>query len=166
MSYVRSKTRPQGDRPIIHEQKNFGQGLNVDIPASDFDSNANQNLENYIAFERYEDGRSGSVHIHDLPGTGDVHSIAIHPTSKICIMHRGSQIWEVKTVDAEILSFLAISATGSPVSFGINKKSTLKPFGENFMLSTVDGIFEILIEYTNKSFFKINSGISFFTKLN
>jgi hypothetical protein len=158
MSYIRSKTRPQGDRPIIHEQKNFGQGLNVDIPASDFDSNANQNLENYIAFERYPDGRSGTVHIHDLPGSGTIHSIAIHPTSKICIMHRGTKIWEVKTVDAEILSFLAASAIGSPASFGIDKKSTLKPFGENFMISTVDGIFQILIEYTNKSFFQTNSG--------
>lgn len=158
MSYIRSKTRPQGDRPIIHEQKNFGQGLNVDIPASDFDSNANQNLENYIAFERYPDGRSGTVHIHDLPGSGTIHSIAIHPTSKICIMHRGTKIWEVKTVDAEILSFLSDTATISPASFGIDKKSTLKPFGENFMISTVDGIFQILIEYTNKSFFQTNSG--------
>ena len=158
MSYIRSKTRPQGDRPIIHEQKNFGQGLNVDIPAADFDSNANQNLENYIAFERYPDGRSGTVHIHDLPGSGTIHSIAIHPTSKICIMHRGTKIWEVKTVDAEILSFLSDTATISPASFGIDKKSTLKPFGENFMISTVDGIFQILIEYTNKSFFQTNSG--------
>lgn len=158
MGYIRTKTRPQNDRPVIRKQDNFGQGLNVDIPASDFDNNANQNLENYVAFERFLEGRSGSVFIKDLPGSGTVHSIDTHPTENVCILHRGDQIWQVGAVDTEIKSFVWDGFVGTPPSFAVDKPSQLKPFGNNFLLYTEDGIFQILIEYTNKSFFQMNSG--------
>ena len=154
MAHIRNKTRPQGDRPIKNNQENFGEGLNLDLPATDINRNANPNLENYIAFERYIDGRSGSVLAFDsLPGSGTVHDIKIHSRSGTCIMHRGTQIFLVGSFSNEILELKPAPLT---TSFGLDIDSNLVELGEDFLIYTASGIFKILISFTTKSFFKIN----------
>ncbi|MHA1972412.1 MAG: hypothetical protein ACTSW1_05455, partial [Candidatus Hodarchaeales archaeon] len=162
MGFLRSTTRPQGDRPIIHEQKNYGDGLVVDIPKTDINTNAVTDLENYIGFERYLEGRSGSLFILDFDGessaTGEVYSIEEHPTSNIVLMHKGTKLWnvyfDITTTPTEILSL------GSAASFGLDEDSTIKPFGDDFLVYTASGLFVVKLESgIAPRFFQINGAL-------
>ncbi len=100
MSYIRDKTRPQGDRPIFHVQKNFGGGLNVDLPASDINKNELSVSENVIAHDRYMEGRSGSVKINATMPTvsNSLHSVKQHTENGAEIFHWGAKLFN-KSID-------------------------------------------------------------------
>jgi len=152
--YLRNKTRPQGDRPIYHEQRNYGDGLTVDIPKSDLNNNGNPGLENYIAFERYLEGRSGSLEILRRPiiPAGTLHRIKEHPKSNIVIAHHGDKLFNVNLITTEIKSY-------SGASFGIDSPSQIKEFGDDFLIYTASGIFRIVTKSSPGVFFQINGAL-------
>jgi len=158
MSYIRDKTRPQGDRPIRTRQINYGGGLNIDLPATDIENNEVIGLENYIAFERYLEGRSGSVEVDDMPGSGDLHGRPVyHPTEKCLLFHRGSQLWRWDGNYPDALEIKSYEVSPSPAqSFGIDKTSTIRPFNDNALIFTEDGIFMLVIRGGLGKFFPIN----------
>lgn len=141
MGYIRKKTRPQGDRAIKHEQSNFGEGLNLDLPATDINTNANPNLENYIAYERYADGRTGSVEVFTPSiGSGTIHSIEIHPENNICVMHRGVGLFTLSDFSGEIVGLT------TSLGFTHDVDSKLVVYGDDFLLTTPDdGIFRLVV---------------------
>lgn len=155
MSYLRNKTRPQGDRPIYHNQDNFGGGLNIDDPATDVDVNEVINGENYIWNERYGDGRSGTVEVADLPGSGDLHGKPFyHPKEKCLIFHRGTQLWRWDGVAAvEIFDY----DVGVPRSIGEDGTSNIVAFGDGALLYSLSGdIYLILISNDINKYLPIN----------
>jgi len=152
LSYIRKRTRSQGDRAIKHTQDNFGEGLNVDLPATDINTNANPVLDNYIAYERYAEGRTGSTLANDdLPGSGTIHSIAIHPENGQLVMHRGAKLYSVTS------SFVEIQNLGHTESFTFDEDSNLVVFGDDFLLYTASGLFRLYITLSIKSFIPINA---------
>ena len=152
--YLRDKTRPQGDRPIRFNQNNFGGGINIDIPGTDINNNQVIQGENYIWFERYADGRGGSVEVDSLPGSGTLNANPLyHQETKTLIIHRGTQLFRQNgALATEIKDYASV-----PASFGIDEKTTIKEFGKNAIIFTSQGIFFILIEESNYAkFFKLN----------
>jgi hypothetical protein len=153
MSYLRDKTRPQADRSIYHTQKNFGGGLNADVPATDINTNELANSQNYIWEERWGDGRPGSVEVADITGTGagDIHGKPFyHPKEKCLIFHRGGQLWRWDGASAVEIKKFAPEG-GIEASFGENGDSNIEAFGEDAMIFTQSGFFYriILRENTN-----------------
>lgn len=155
MSYLRDKSRPQGDRPIYVKQANFGGGLVSDIPASDINNNEVSGLENYIAYERYVEGRPGTVEYSTLPGSGTIHSTILLPNG-VYVLHRGTSLWNV-TANTEILDY-----NSTPASLGINTESKLVAYGENAVLYTASGIYLVFVSSnfgTPNKFYQLNSTI-------
>lgn len=151
MSYLRKRSRSQGDRAIKHTQDNFGEGLNVDLPATDINANANPVLDNYTAYERYAEGRTGSVLAYDsLPGSGTIHSIEIHPKNSQLVMHRGAKLYAVSS------GFTEIRSVNQVFSFTLDEDSNLVVFGDDFLLYTASGLFRLYIAPFFKSFIPIN----------
>lgn len=154
MAYLRRTTRPQGDRPIRYRQDNFGGGINIDIPATDTNNNQVIQGENYVWFERYAQGRGGSVEIDDLPGSGTLNAKPLyHQETKTLLIHRGTQLFRQNGASAtEIKDYATV-----PASFGIDENTTIKEFGKNAIIFTSQGIFFILIEESSfAKFFKLN----------
>ena len=160
MAYLRRRSRPQNDRQIEVQRKNFTGGMSLDLPASELNKDVVQNIENFVANDRYLDGRSGSVEVDSLPGTGTVHSVFYHPTENVRVIHRGSKLYRF-----DIALAASVDATSNPeildfagASFGIDADSTIKEFGNDAIIFTASGIFQIGIksDYLTKRFWKLN----------
>jgi len=158
MSYLRDKTRPQGDRPIYYNQINFGGGLNTDIPATDINKNEVIGSENYVWDDRFGGGRSGSLEVGTLPGSGALHGKPLyHPKAKVLIFHRGTQIWRWDGAMAvELFDFPIFG--GIAASIGENAESKLQRFNEDALLFTTSGvIYRLILRNNINKYFPINT---------
>ena len=52
MAYLRRRSRPQNDRQIEVQRKNFTGGMSLDLPASELNKDVVQNIETFVANDR------------------------------------------------------------------------------------------------------------------
>ena len=150
---VRRRTRPQGDREIFREQRNFGGGLNSELPSTELNNNELPVMENFIAHERFLEGRSGSVDSgRTLDGTGstEVHSIKYNPFDNHAYYHQGLEIFadsfELKDFDG--------------VGFGLTGPSQIHKWKDgNMILFHQSGMY-LLAKFGVPFFFKMNGTAS------
>lgn len=115
----RRKNRPQAQKEVRFEQDRFDGGYVNDIPPSDLPKDTMALLENFNAFPEYLEGRSGSqlYSALTLPGSGTIHSLCQHPTSKIWVLHRGNRAYYGA---AGLSSWTSFSYYGSNANATIN----------------------------------------------
>jgi hypothetical protein len=126
----RRKNRKQGQQEVHFDQERFDGGWINDLPGSDLPKDTMALLENFRAYPEYLEGRPGTqlYSATTLPGSGTVHAIAQHPTSKKWVLHRQDKLYyapasmsswtEIKSFAAKQgYSALAINGdTGSQLS--------------------------------------------------
>ena len=92
----RRKTRAEAQQEPTFHQEDFSGGLNSDVPASKIRANEVYVNENFVVFEdgRIE-GRSGTQLFSNtvLPGSGTIHAMDQHPTSKKFVLYRGQVLY-------------------------------------------------------------------------
>jgi len=91
----RAASRTQGQTNPRFKQNRFEGGENSDLDSGAIGENQVALLENMIAFPGYLEARAGSQKFSNtsLPGSGTVHSLRQHPTTKKFVLHRGALIW-------------------------------------------------------------------------
>ena len=144
---LRGVTKKQNLRPIIHKQNNFGGGLNEDLPKSELNRNELSVLENYITYDRYMEGRTGSLETFTLQGSGTIHSAYYHKAADKLVYHRDDKVY---VGSSEITDYDA-------ASLGDSGDSSIKPFGKDVLLCTDTSIYLIPLERASQKLFPINS---------
>lgn len=92
---LRNKNRQQSQRDQTFQQGQFDAGWINDLPASDLPKGGMALLENFVGYPEYLEGRSGCQKYSDtiFPGSGTIHALAQHPTTKKWVLHRGTQVY-------------------------------------------------------------------------
>ena len=126
-------------------QQSFAGGLNTDRPASEIGEGELAKADNIQCFPKDVIGRPGTTLFKDrtLPGTGTVHSIAFHQSSKRWLLHRGSELWKADETMADFWELIYLISSFD--DFNIDSASTITENRENFIISTASGIFHVLI---------------------
>lgn len=133
-------------------QDSFAGGLNTDRPASEIGAGELAKADNVHCFPQDIIGRSGTTLFQNraLPGTGTIHAIKFHQSSKRWLLHRGSKLW---AANASMNGYWdELKDISSQTSFGIDLSSSITENRENFIISTASGIFTVLISDTSTVF--------------
>lgn len=108
----RKRTRPEAQREPKFKQNDFGGGLNSDTPASKISQKEVAVSDNAVSFPDRWEGRSGTQLFSNtvFPGSGTIHAIAQHPTSKKFVLHRGSTLYYA---DSAMASWTELKTNGA-----------------------------------------------------
>ena len=142
-----------------YRQDSFAGGLNTDRPASELSEGELAGADNVQCFPKDVTGRPGTTLFKNrkMPGSGTLHDIAFHQSSKKWLLHQGSQLWKADSTMGTVWEELLL--IGPDTSFAIDLDSNITENRENFIINTTSGIFHVLIadDTTPSIVFQANS---------
>ena len=131
------------------KQDSFAGGLNTDRPASELSEGELARADNIQCFPKDIMGRPGTTLFQNrrFPGTGDIHSIKFHQSSKKWLLHKGSGLYKADATMSDFWEQIRVIGASSDVSvnFNIDSASTITENRENFIISTTSGIYHVLM---------------------
>jgi len=131
------------------KQDSFAGGLNTDRPASELSEGELAGADNVQCFPKDIMGRPGTTLFQNrrLPGTGAVHSIKFHQSTKRWLLHKGSSLYKANATMSEFWEKINIVGHNAPsVAFNIDSDSTITENRENFIISTTSGIYHVIMD--------------------
>lgn len=154
----RFSSEEQSSNITTFKQDSFAGGLNTDRPASELSEGELAIADNVKCFPKDVMGRPGTALFQNrrIAGTGDLHGIKYHQSTKKWITHVGDKIYRNNATQSVFWEELKLI---DGTSFGIDSDSQFTENRENFIISTTSGIFHINIadDSTPNVVFQANS---------